>query len=178
MVSYKADAVGVNKQKVCWAVYVHGTMRKTGKKKETNEKVGTEFAYKKPAGGPAERKGRKMKIIGATEREIREAARFAGVGLRLTPLANNGRSWRVRLLPIEEKFYRLGPTGRRVHAVCWHGHYAFFVALFVLCPIAKVRTALAKYDGYEHFWQTYHKTRSKNIGSTLSSWYYENACFC
>lgn len=47
----------------------------------------------------------------------------------------------VCLRPVGEYYRRTSVRGRRVNAVCWHGHARFLRELFVRHPYAKVRTS-------------------------------------
>jgi hypothetical protein len=68
--------------------------------------------------------------------------------------------------------------GRRVAAVCWHGHRDFLRALFRLCPDAVVRTAIAVYRGAEGFEETFPATAHRNIGSAYMPCTMAEACLC
>jgi hypothetical protein len=47
----------------------------------------------------------------------------------------------VCLRPVGEYYRRTSVRGRRVNAVCWHGHARFLRELFARHPYAKVRTS-------------------------------------
>lgn len=49
------------------------------------------------------------------------------------------------------KYQRTSFEGRRIAAVCWHGHKRFFDELFKLTKDAKVRSAVCNYDGREDY---------------------------
>lgn len=67
---------------------------------------------------------------------------------------------------------------RRVHAVCWHGHYAFMRAVFMLDANAKFRTALATWDGRQDFFDRAYYSGHRNIGSMVEPLAHGNACDC
>ena len=67
---------------------------------------------------------------------------------------------------------RIGPTGRRVSAACWHAHGRFIDSIFELDPSAIVWTMGIKCDTNSWYW------RDKNIGSIINPLYYSNACDC
>jgi hypothetical protein len=66
-------------------------------------------------------------------------------------------------------------------AVCWHGHAAFYRALYKLAPNAWVRTAKAVYTSAEQFEATYRDSANKP-GGAFSGPYsplpYQQACGC
>ena len=66
---------------------------------------------------------------------------------------------------------RIGHTGRRLHAACWHVHGEFFEYLFsegVTLIIAGSKRMKAGSDN----WQDW------NIGSMIQPMYYSEACEC
>lgn len=101
---------------------------------------------------------------GVTQEQLEQAATEAGVdvGRRLRP---EGRGFRFTLSLIGERYRRRSHRGRRIAAVCYHGHYAFMEALFRQVPTAVIVSALARYDSVESF-------RRKAPAS------YDEACFC
>jgi hypothetical protein len=56
---------------------------------------------------------------------------------------------------------------RRVNAVCWHVYRDVLMALFDIEPNAKVKTAFAKYYGYDQFYELYPATGRLNVGSMM-----------
>ena len=73
---------------------------------------------------------------------------------------------------------KIGPTGRRIHAVCWHGHRDFLRALFTRTPMAIVVTAVAQYRGRDHFEISFVATGAQNIGSQAYPRRLDRACEC
>ena len=67
---------------------------------------------------------------------------------------------------------RLGPSGRRVAAACWHVHGDFFDALFEVCPDAVIVSMGKKITKDEGNWQ------DQNIGSAYLPFMYSEACDC
>lgn len=116
-----------------------------------------------------------MKALNCTEADLQKAAKKTGV--RLMDARPEGTGVRFRLALVGEKYRRMGHTGRKVAAVCWHGHQDFFRALFRINPKAKIRTCQAAYDSPEHFERTYGDT-NRNIGSMIQPLYYADACWC
>lgn len=74
---------------------------------------------------------------------------------------------------------RLSHSGRRVAAVCWHGHEAFFRELFKLDPSIEIRTHWAGGDIHytaDNFEQTFGETGYANVGSVYEPCAYRDAC--
>lgn len=103
------------------------------------------------------------------------------VGVEIRELRPVGRGYRFRLAPLEGKYQRTSASyfnrGRKVHAVCWHGHREFFYALFQHVPDAIVITAMARYEGLVGFEDTYPST-DRNIGPPVSPIHYSECCTC
>lgn len=134
-----------------------------------------------------------MKVWNVTEEQVREAA--ASVGLALHSdwngggISRDGRALRFRLavdtasprnssgfLPFQRMSQTLGVNeGRKIAAVCWHGHRAFMRALFAVAPDARIKTALADYRGVVDFERTHADTFGQANGYHLS---YGQACGC
>lgn len=131
-----------------------------------------------------------MKAWNATEEQIREAAHSVGLAIHSDcGIAQDGRALRFRLavdstadrdawgfLPYQRaSTWRGGGPGRRVAAVCWHGHRDFMRALFSLAPDMRLKTALADYRGADHFEGTYLDTFGTGNEYNVS---YGQACNC
>jgi hypothetical protein len=69
-------------------------------------------------------------------------------------------------------------SGRRKAAICWHGHYAAMRAIFALETGAKLKTAVATYDGATAFEELAPATRHRNIGSIAEPATHEDGCEC
>ena len=67
---------------------------------------------------------------------------------------------------------RIGFTGRRVAAACWHVHGDFFDALFGINPAAVIVSMGERISINGGNWQ------DKNIGSQIQPMYYSEACQC
>jgi hypothetical protein len=68
--------------------------------------------------------------------------------------------------------------GRRVHAVCWHGHADFMALVFRADPVARFETAFATYDGVRDFADNYRQTAWRNIGARIAPVAAASACRC
>ena len=118
------------------------------------------------------------------EQDLQAAATEAGVVLTGqqaqrdgTPI-RTGRGLRFTLLPQGKRYQRRGFTGRRINALCWHGHYAFMAALFERVPGARIVSAMVRYDGKDEFGAFADRTGDRNIGSEREPLAYRDACDC
>lgn len=69
-------------------------------------------------------------------------------------------------------------TERKVHAVCWHGHYEFMRRLFERFPGARVKTTFADYRGIHEFADKFEATGYRNIGAPIMPVQMREACYC
>ena len=67
---------------------------------------------------------------------------------------------------------RIGHTGRRIAAACWHVHGTLFDEIFNICPDAVITACGNKITMNEGNWQ------DKNIGSQFQPLFYSEACDC
>lgn len=89
-----------------------------------------------------------MRIRNATEAQVLAAAEAAKVGIReIETRGVRVPEVKVTLAPLGGDIYRrtgFRPTStgkyQRINAVCFHGHLAFFRALYALAPAAQVFT--------------------------------------
>ena len=130
-----------------------------------------------------------MKAWTVTPEQVEMAARE--VGLRLRGISRAGKTDRSPLsftlgldtaqrredgsLPYQR--VSLSGNGRRVAAVCWHGHRDFMVALFDECPAMRLKSALADYRGEQDFEDKFEDTRGTGNGWNVGLSYGE-ACTC
>jgi hypothetical protein len=73
---------------------------------------------------------------------------------------------------------RRSNTGRRIAALCWHGHRDVMRTIFDNYPDALLITALARYDGAESFADQFEATGNGNIGSIARPCKLRDACEC
>ena len=73
---------------------------------------------------------------------------------------------------------RISHSGRRVAALCWHGHRDVMREIFKLAPDALLITALARYEGIEGFEDLFEETGYRNIGSMYAPMDMCEACHC
>jgi len=76
------------------------------------------------------------------------------IGARLEGVGERGKGTKFVLRPdgSTETYRKVNPvSGRRVAAICWHGHFEFFRELFRAYPSAKVKSSVLTYNGAEEF---------------------------
>lgn len=119
--------------------------------------------------------------------DIVKAAESVGVRAVITRQLNlkaSAFNFTLKLSP-EKLYQRVSPTQtradgepRRISAVCWHGHAAFFRALFKLAPTAVVsssRMGSVRYTA-DNFEETYGPTGDWNVGSMYAPMAFRDAC--
>ena len=91
---------------------------------------------------------------------------------------------RCRFVPSHstDKYGRLSHSGRRVKALCWHGHRDLFRDLFEAYDPddtgeIEIRTSFANYRSKSDFEREYPLT-DRNIGSQVQPMRYSEACEC
>lgn len=72
---------------------------------------------------------------------------------------------------------RLG-RNRLVHAVCWHGHYAFMSRMFERFPHARIVSALDTWRDAEDFLARAESSGYRNVGSAYYPAQANEACLC
>jgi len=128
-----------------------------------------------------------VKVWSVTEAQLRDCA--AEVGVELYELREEGRALRFRIVPTaykdargDHKYQRVSVSvfreGRRVHAVCWHGHRDFMRAIFRANPDARIKTGIADYRGSDDFEQKFEATGDRNVGSLMYPMRMRDACKC
>lgn len=68
--------------------------------------------------------------------------------------------------------------GRRVHAVCWHGHRDFMRGIFRRDPDARIKTSWDDWRGQQDFEDRMGATAWRNIGSMMYPTFAKDACLC
>lgn len=71
-----------------------------------------------------------------------------------------------------------GSQGRKVHAVCWHGHADFMTLVFERDDTARIETGIATYAGRADFLANYTETAYRNIGAPIAPVAMASACRC
>jgi hypothetical protein len=139
-----------------------------------------------------------MKVWNVEPATIEAAAR--SVGVAVSPIVRRGRALQFTLRladphpanpapggrrrPSGRPYQRRSPRGRRIPAVCWHGHRDFFRTLFWMAPAAKVSTAQTRrlprgerFYTRDTFSERYPRTDA-NIGSLFEPAHYSDCCDC
>ena len=93
-------------------------------------------------------------------------------------VGKNHVNFTLRVNSSNGKGHRLGHSGKRLVATCWHAHRDFLATLFDMAPNAKVVSCKAKYDGKDGFASEFERTGSDNIGSMFAPLCYRDACEC
>lgn len=124
-----------------------------------------------------------MKVWNTTEQDVRAAAEEVGLAIHSdwsgSGIQKDGRALRFRLaLGADKDHYRSIKRGRRIAAVCWHGHRDFFRALYRRSPDARIKTALADYRGSDGFEAAFPATGHTNVGSWAQPEAASDACAC
>lgn len=122
-----------------------------------------------------------MKFRNVTPADLDEAADAAHVNVTYE---SRGRILQGTLTPIGDTYRRTGQNEtsrgnyRRINAVCYHGHLAFFRVLYRLAPEAIVQSAMATYRSAEDLERDAHIAAERNIGSEYRPLRYQDACTC
>lgn len=133
--------------------------------------------YRKNTEAARSRKGGDMKVTGVG---LSELYRFADeVGVQLYNVRPDGRGTSFVLRPLDGDHYRAtNAEGRRKWAVCFHGHYDFMERMFHAYPDAKLRSAMAKFDGLVGFENWAGVVGEANVGSLIRPLAFKNSCKC
>jgi hypothetical protein len=127
-----------------------------------------------------------------TPDQIREVASEVGVKIHSdcagSGISKDGRAWNFRLALGEEKresgrkYQRTSASawngGRRVAAVCWHGHRDFMLAIYARDPDARIKTHWADYRGIDSFRDQFPNTGYRNVGSMMYPMFAKDVCTC
>lgn len=119
-----------------------------------------------------------MIIRNATQKDIADAlyginGKYEG-NIVFKRFDTNGRGFNVTLTVKQSKGKggRIGVSGRRVCAACWHVHGDFFDSLFTVNPTAYV------WSGGHKITKDYGNWQDMNIGSLVNPLMYSDACDC
>lgn len=80
--------------------------------------------------------------------------------------------------PSQNPFHKVSHSGRKLNAVCWHGHREVMREIFKIAPDAILVSTFARYEGREHFERTHGETGLRNIGSQVQPLMMQDACDC
>jgi hypothetical protein len=129
--------------------------------------------------------------------EITRAVVTLGIEFAYTPeqLDRRGTRWKFRLVPgptianptaphrmHHKRYQRMSASwsgsGRRIHALCWHGFRDFFRLCYLRNPRACFRTRLDTWRSREDFEARYIESGYRNIGPAIAPVQFREACFC
>lgn len=127
-----------------------------------------------------------MKVWGATEAQLRAAAKAAGVAMDLepVPLRRGGPCFKVKLRPVGDRYRRVGFRERkdgelsRIAATCFHGFLHFLNVVYAKAPAARVRSGMAAFNGAEDYKAKRGAIASRNVGSLARPHAYGSLCVC
>lgn len=94
-----------------------------------------------------------------------------------TAMNRAGTRWSFTLTVVNTrgKYGKLNPiTGRRTHALCWHGHGKYFRILFGINPNTIIQSTLmgkTEYNQHSSF-------QDKMVGSLMYPYYASECCEC
>jgi hypothetical protein len=106
------------------------------------------------------------------------------VGVRLSPDARDtNRGVRFTLaLALDKKYQRTSTNmffrGRRVNAVCFHGHEAFFRRLYALAPDADITSGMARFRSVGDLNEQADGIGDRDVGPMASPIAYRDCCEC
>ena len=121
-----------------------------------------------------------MEIKGVPLWEVNRIA--AECGFKTNARFNRRGKVVFRIFPTSDRQRKLstgwGSRGRRVNAVCWHGHRDFMYKLFDKFPHATLKTMLATYRGLDDFTKKFEDTGWTNDGPMIAPVFRREACKC
>jgi|SRR5579864_3257581 len=117
-----------------------------------------------------------------TEKDLRKISENLNIVVQIskswiTRQKKNGFTFTLSL-GSSRRFQRVGNTGRKVFAVCYHGHYDFMKAVYDKDPNARIVSSMAKYENIESFELQAPELAYRNIGSIIEPLEYSQACLC
>ena len=114
------------------------------------------------------------------QRALERANHLYNGNLKFLGPTPKGKGFNFRLGVFSSKApgHRVGHSGRRISAACWHAHRDFMAALFETVPDAVIISSQARYDGAIDFLKKFPATGKVNIGSVMQPLHYEWACEC
>lgn len=122
-----------------------------------------------------------MIVYGVPLDNLRAFADAAGIVLYNVRGKGKGYAFVLRPAKGSDAFRatsEFGGRSRKKWAVCYHGHYAFMRMMFEAFPDAKLRSAMAKFDGLADFNACAGMVGLKNVGSRVYPVRFEDSCKC
>lgn len=142
--------------------------------------------------GRKQTRKKKMKVYNVKQESILQAGRACMVQIEnLRPLNGKGTAYAFTLRPDKDtrdketgfcQWQRVSSSwsrqGRKVWAVCYHGHKQFLRVLFEKEPSCRVVSSMATFDGQEDFLRNAWEVAEKNVGSIMYPISYGETCNC
>ena len=125
-----------------------------------------------------------MKLKGITPEQLNQIIKEVNETHKSTIRANYGTprgrfiSFTLRVKSGKDNLHGLGPTGRNLNTLCWHGHKYVMEKIFELEPSAILVSTIARYEGITGFENHYMDTAYKNVGSLMSPMFMVDRCNC
>ena len=118
-----------------------------------------------------------MIVRNSTEEAVYAAAKDVNVNIVNARPAGRGIRFTLGLTG-EKQYQRTGFTGRKVNAVCFHGHLEFMRALYRRSPEAKIITSMATYESANDLEYGEGAVADRNVGSMMNPALYHELCTC
>ncbi len=121
-----------------------------------------------------------MEVRGLNLGQLESAATDTGAELyNVRQKRQDGMGHAFVIRPLGELFRKYTPhTGRKVWAVCYHGHAAFMQRVFDINPDATIISAMERFDGVQDFREKACDVGDQNVGSSYQPAYFSTACKC
>lgn len=92
-----------------------------------------------------------MYVIGVPQSELNEIATKIGIKIKNTRLGPKKDAVSFKIVPSAAKYRRVNIQGRKIQAVCFHGHAAFMQEIFDRYPDTEIGTGEVVYRGRSNF---------------------------
>ena len=120
-----------------------------------------------------------MKWYGIQKEVAQEIAESLDINVEIEQRGVEKTYYLVRLKPKGESYRKVNPvTGKKIYAVCFHGHFHFIRRLFLQFPDAKCITSFATYNGKDDFMDKYNNVGRLTVGSILTPYSLSECCHC
>lgn len=126
-------------------------------------------------------KGRTMIVYGVPLDRLEYFSERTGVVLYNVRDYGTGHAFVLRPVSGSDTFRATSEyygKSRRKWAVCYHGHYAFMRMMFECFPNARLRSAMAKFNGIDDFNAYAGLVGIQNVGSQMQPRRFEDSCKC
>lgn len=124
-----------------------------------------------------------MKVKGVEEYKLKEIA--AQLGFKLQDINKIGRfiKFVIRMENTSKKspnarYRKLGFSGRRTSAICFHGHWKFFEQIFRHNPRALIVTSKHRWTSLDQLNNEAWEVGEQQVGSVFNPQTYDSQCNC